>query len=415
MEKAYIFNLETGKIELHFTKEEYMAMPGEQKTLLKHYFRFHKYPASMWASKAKEPNLYRAIDAAKKLGFTVEERSGERLSFAEQVERNVERAEARADRYEGYAGNAEKRAESMQSGFNSHRGDIAFFTQPITPNAGGRAFRNYRDRLVARYNRGLDEYRKSAYFRDRASISRETASTGKYRDVAYLDRRITEQRSTINKLMKNLLKYEDILLCRENGDRSDHLSSYSDDEIRKWCDDILERVEVETDKLAYFLNCLDEAGGLQFSKENIKPGYIVLIRGGRREILKANPKTVDARCLQTKMVLNSPYAEIQEVVEAAEKPRKEDTEGHPYVVGDILVRYSTAGSHIIRAHQVVKTTARMIEIRELALKDGIPQAGEFLEKPVKKTKPFVNIHNQSWQVSDSSGWICVKYVAEAAY
>lgn len=413
MEKAYILNLETGKIELHFTKEEYMAMPEDQKTLLKRYFRFHKYPSSMWASKAKEPNLYWAVDTAKKLGFTVEERSGERLSFAEQVERKAERAEARADRYEGYADSAEKRAESMQSSFNSHRGDIAFLTQPITPNAGGRVFKNYRDRIVARYDRGMDEYRKSEYFRGRAETSRETASMEKYRDLAYLDRRITEQRSTLDKLVKHLSGYEDALACREKGDRS-YYSSHSDDEIQKWCDNLLERIEVETDKLAFYLNCLDEAGGFLFSRENIKPGYIVLIRGSKREIVKANPKTVDAKCLQTNMIINYPYAEIQEIVEAVEKARKEDAEGHPYVAGEILACYNGDGTRIIRAYQVMKTTAKMIEIRELVLKDGKPQAGEFREIPAKRVKPYVNLYNQQWQAADSNGWVFTKYIEETA-
>ena len=36
--KEYIFNLETTKIELHFEKSEYDALPVEQKALLKRNF-----------------------------------------------------------------------------------------------------------------------------------------------------------------------------------------------------------------------------------------------------------------------------------------------------------------------------------------------------------------------------------------
>lgn len=92
-ERAYIFNLETGKIELHFDKAEYMALPEESKKLLKSNFLFSG-KSSAWVSRAKEPNLYHAKQAAAKLGFTQEQRQGERLSFAEQVERQAERAEA---------------------------------------------------------------------------------------------------------------------------------------------------------------------------------------------------------------------------------------------------------------------------------------------------------------------------------
>jgi len=38
--KHYIFNLETTKIELHFEKADYSAMPEDQKTLLKGAFLF---------------------------------------------------------------------------------------------------------------------------------------------------------------------------------------------------------------------------------------------------------------------------------------------------------------------------------------------------------------------------------------
>ena len=111
-EKNYIFNLETGKIELHFDKAEYMALSAEQKKLIKSNFLFSRY-SSAWVSRCKEPNLYRARKVAEQLGFTQEKRTGERLSFAEQVERQAERAEARAERFEGYADNAERRAENL--------------------------------------------------------------------------------------------------------------------------------------------------------------------------------------------------------------------------------------------------------------------------------------------------------------
>lgn len=31
------------------------------------------------------------------------------------------------------------------------------------------------------------------------------------------------------------------------------------------------------DKQAFFENCLDEIGGIEYNKENIKPGYLVKI------------------------------------------------------------------------------------------------------------------------------------------
>ena len=73
--RNYIFNLETTKNELHFEKSEYDSLTDEQKNRLKGAFLWSKR-GNCWASRAKEPNLYRAKDVAKELGFTEEQREG---------------------------------------------------------------------------------------------------------------------------------------------------------------------------------------------------------------------------------------------------------------------------------------------------------------------------------------------------
>lgn len=86
-----ILNRETGKIELHFYKAEYLALPSEQKADLKSAFLFSK-SGSCWVSRAKEPNTWRAERVAEKLGFSGVEKTGECLSYAEQLEHKAERA-----------------------------------------------------------------------------------------------------------------------------------------------------------------------------------------------------------------------------------------------------------------------------------------------------------------------------------
>ncbi len=127
--KRYIFNLETTKIELHFDKADYDALSNDQKREIKSAFLWSNRE-KCWVSRAKEPNLWRAKRVAVQLGFTEEQREGKRLSYAEQLERQAERADARADRYEGYAANAQGRAAQLQKPINDMHGDIAFFTQP---------------------------------------------------------------------------------------------------------------------------------------------------------------------------------------------------------------------------------------------------------------------------------------------
>ena len=154
--KQYINNLETGHIELHFEKSEYMALTDAQKSELKSYFSWSKY-ATAWVSKSTKDHYY-AKQIAAKLGFAEEEKHGERLSFAEEIERKAEKAGHRAERMEEHAENAERRGDQMTAPLNSMHGDIAFFTQPNINSSAGRAFTNYRNRLYERSHKGFEEY-----------------------------------------------------------------------------------------------------------------------------------------------------------------------------------------------------------------------------------------------------------------
>jgi hypothetical protein len=294
---------------------------------------------SCWVSRAKEPNLWRAKEVAKKLGFTEEQREGERLSFGEQLERQTERAEARADRYDGYAENAAKRGEGLQKEMNSFRGDIAFFTQPNINSSGGRAFKSYREKVYDRYHRGFEEYRKSGYFKDRAQTARETASQAQYDDPAYLNRRIKECKKEIRAREKNIIKYEETLFKLENGEE---LKNYKGEiltveQVKSGLQYQLELVEKAMDKQAYLENCLDECGGIQFNKENIKVGYIVRLRDGfghMVEVIGTGTENISYLILEggaKGMTLTAAYAEIKELVKAVDKT---DRSTHPFKVGE---------------------------------------------------------------------------------
>ena len=407
-ERTYIFNLETGKIELHFDKAEYQALSEAQKKEIKSNFLFSRY-SSAWVSRAKEPNLYRAKQVASKLGFTQEQRIGERLTFAEQVERQVERAEARADRYEGYAQNADRRAEGLQKEFNSHRGDIAFFTQPIIAgHSGSQAFANRRQRIYNRYEKGFAEYRKSEYFRDRAAIAQETADMKKFKNPVYLDNRIKECKANIRKMEKNLIHYEEILFSLENHTEerpSTHFDRYTVEQVNSWIEDQLERMESEMDKQGYMENCLDEIGGNQFSQENIKPGYIVKMRRwGRCEIVTAGPVNVTFKILDGGAaggVLTDPYAAIAEIIAEKELPQVEN----PFTVGDIVCSHRPAGNSIIRAYQVIKVTKTGVKIQRIAVENNKPIPGQFIEEKATQRKvvkskwsDWTGIYDDDWQL-----------------
>lgn len=417
MTKNYIRNMETGKIELHFSKEEYKAMPEDQKKQLRSSFIFNGR-ISAWVSRCKEPNLYHTIQTAKALGFTEEERIGKRLSFAEQQERKAERAEARAERFEGYADNAEKRAEGLQEEFNKCRSDWSWITQPIMAgHAGSERFGRQRQRIMDRYNKGFEEYRKSEYFRDRAATARSTAEQKKLTDRFYLNNRIKDCEKNIKKLTGNTVFYEQLLYNIENGIKNDSFyEKYSQEQIEQFLSNTLERMEAEIDKQAYFQNALDEIGGIAFSRKNIKPGYIIKISGTDCQVIKANSQTVEIRILSggaKGMVLKHDYSEIQAIVKAEEVKPKQEAEAHPYQVGEILVARRAGGTgSIYRAYQVIARTDKTIQIQQIQIEEGKPVPGALKpeSKPERK-KPTVRSYTNQWSVYDSNDWQLYKYVA----
>ena len=261
---SYLFNLETTKIELHFEKSQYDTLTDEQKREIKSAFLWSSR-GKCWVSRAKEPNLYRAKEVAKKLGFTEEQREGERLTYAEQLERQTERAEARADRYEGYAANAEERAARLQKPLNDMFGDTAFFTQPNINSSSGRAFTRQREKMYERYHKGFEEYRKSAYFQDRAQTARESASQAQFENPRYLVRRIKECKKRCQEIEKSLVQYEETLHKLEQGEELKNTSGelIPIERIKSRIEYLLEQYEVAIDKQGYLENCLDRCGGLE--------------------------------------------------------------------------------------------------------------------------------------------------------
>lgn len=411
--KSYILNKETGKIELHFEKSEYDALTSEEKSKLSSAFLWSR-TARAWVSRAKVPNLHRPRRIANELGFTDEVSVGERLTFAEQLEKKTERAERRAERYEQYAENAEKRGAELQSGLHSMMGDIAFYTQPIIPgHSGSETFGKWRRRLYDRFDKGMEEYRKSEYFRARAETAAKTAEYAKLRNKTYLNNRIKEGTASIKKIRSNIEHYEKLLRALEDPESSESKSgTYSVEKVGLWIRDALEYLEQEIDKLGFFENCMDELGGVQFSKENIRPGYIVKIRRSEFKVLKANPKTVMARCMVTNMVLTYDYAEIQEIISAEEEKNKKETEPHPYRKDDILAGRTLGGNHIIEAYQVIAVTDKTVQMRRLTLnethkpvRDSFADGSEVIRK-----KPYISRFTEQWGILGEYGRTLEKYM-----
>lgn len=361
----YIINKETGKLELHFDKADYLDLPEESKKEIKSNFLFSR-KSGAWVSRAKFPNLWRAEQVAKNLGLENGGKVGETLSFREQMERKAERAEARAERYDNRSATAESRAENLQKPINDRHGDISFFTQPNINTSSGRAFSRQRDRMWASWERGFEEFKKSEYYAERAAIARQTAADTKPTDKGFCDRRIKDAEKTIRAQKKNLESYNKYLeriaagetIKRYNGE------TVTEEEVRGWIENAEEIIDQAISKSVYYHECLEELGGVAYSKENIKPGYIIkLKRWGRCEVLSTGKVNIKFRILEGGAaggMLQAAYAEIEEVI-SAEVPEEIE---HPFKVGEkFMVSCWNGEKYAPKEYVITKVTRDKVTLK----------------------------------------------------
>lgn len=328
----FIRNRETGKLELHFDKADYDGLTDDQKREIKGAFLWGRR-SGCWISRCKEPNLWSAEKIAKELGLADGGTTGERLSFAEQQELKAEKAERRAERIENAASRAEARGEALQKPITDMRGDVAFFTQPNINSSAGRAFTRRRERMFAAYEAGSKEFNKSAWYRERAAAARDTAAQKGLQDKGFIGRRIAECETALRKLKKNVERYEGFKQQIEQGTtgqrfNGEPLSLYTVNEL---IETTLDRMEAQLDKLGYYQDALDALGGVEFSQENIKPGYIVQVKHfGVCRVVSTGPKNITYQTGIDGVVLTAAYAEIGGIVKAEEKA----ADPHPFKVGD---------------------------------------------------------------------------------
>ena len=414
MENYYILNQETGKIELHFEKETYLALADEQREKVKRNFVWGR-KSGCWISRAKWPNTWSAENAAKEIGLTDAGKTGERLSFAEQMERKAERAERRAERYDGHAEAAEKRGEQLQAPINAMHGDIAFFTQPNINTSAGRAFKNRRDRMFAAFDKGFEEFRKSEYWQERAKAARKTAAMKGLDDPAFIERRIREREKDIRALKKSIEGAEKAMEYTRSGGTEyiwtgDSWFKPAEDreaterKIQGNIDRWLDMLEAKMDELGFYQDALEKAGGIKFSRDNIKPGYIVSIKKYPRDrwkVYSTGPKNFKAMEMSERggLLLTFQYAEIRAVLQEGGGT----TSGHPYRVYDQFRPAEHWGKYsyyypVDTVFTIIKATDKMVTIEE---RQGDKIIQKFVRRPieVKDGEWTVRLEEHYWSKS----------------
>lgn len=370
----FILNRETGKIELHFAKATYDALDKAQKDKIKSNFLWGRN-SGCWISRSKWPNTRYAARVAEEIGLYNAGETGERLSFAEQQERKAERAERRAERYEARADAAQTAGKALQKPINDMHGDIAFFTQPNINSSAGRAFTRRRDHMFAAFDRGMEEFRKSDYWRERAAVAQQTAKQEQLKNKAFVFRRIDDAQKEARKAKRGIEECETMLAS--GVDRwGESLTDERRENISAHMEHLTDVLEASLDKLGFYQGAMDALGGVEYDKDNIFPGYVVEVeRFGAVKVLSTGPRNFVGKRPQTGTALEHSYAEIVRIVSA----RRQEQEAQPFKAGDTF----TCSRWNAETHKADKLEYRIIRATDKSVTIQTGDEKPFARKPSK--------------------------------
>lgn len=305
----YIENKETGKIELYFDKSEYLELSDDVKNKIKSNFLFSRRSGA-WISRRKFPNLWLPKRIADELNLEDHGAEGETLSFEEQMKRKAERAEYRADRYEAKAERAMEEGRRLQKPIESHRGDIAFFTQPNINSSAGRAFTRQRERMFSAWEKGFESFKKSEYYESMAETARNTAAMTKTTNKSFCQRRVWEAEAGIRKQKRYMNEYKDILASLDENDENNAARIKTINESIARCEEIIESY---ISKCIYYRECIEKAGGINFTSKDIKPGDTIRVKMFG-DIVSLEVCSRGSKYIYTKGGLRVTYSEIEAVI-----------------------------------------------------------------------------------------------------
>ncbi|MBB1642784.1 DUF3560 domain-containing protein [Sphingobacterium sp. UME9] len=193
MEKSphYIINQETGKLNIYSEKEFFEALPAEQKDTVKRYCLWSG-SKTCWISKAKSENAGYLRRQLESMGFIYKETIGEKLSFVQQIQREKEKSESRAERALARAAKSDERSEQLYGQAKSMAGQIPFGQPILIGHHSEKADRNFRDKIHNKFGKAFEEMDKAEFYRKQAERAKKEALGKKFEDPFYLVIRIKE-------------------------------------------------------------------------------------------------------------------------------------------------------------------------------------------------------------------------------
>lgn len=334
---------------------------------------------------------------AKKLGLEDGGKAGERLSFKEQMEQKAERAKERAEQYEQKSEMADQKRKVLQKPIEDMHGDDAFFTQPRVNSSAGRAFTNRRNQMIAAWDRGLEEFKKSEYYAKRAETARQTAKGTRPTDKGFLDRRIKEAEKTIKAQKKNLEGYREKLEKIGQGAvfKAYNGNVVTAETVLGWIEDAELIIENAISKFIYYHECLAEVGGIEFCQENIKVGYTVeLNRWGKCKVIGTGKVNLIYQILEggaAGMTGEAAYAEINRIISD-----RVQIDPHPFRVGEVYtVRAWNGEAYANKEYRITKITEEKV-----TLKSGIERA---ITRRPRKFRDSSSPNGYSWALGIVDG------------
>jgi len=270
---TYHFQNETGKVHLCFDYADYQALSPEIKSKIKSAFLWAR-SAGAWVSRTKFPNNWRAEGIAKELNLEYKGERGEKLTFAEQKEREQVKAGARVERFEA---RAEKKENESQSQYERSHNLVSVIPmgQPIL--IGHHSERGHRNLLKKADNamrKSCEADEKAKYYKGRAEASKRTVEGAKFKSVDYLLNRISECKADLRAIEKSLAG-------KDMRDKATGELFVNGCEISEERHIFLEgRKSEQLEKLDFFFTKLQEAGGGQMTAERMKQGKPAYVNCG---------------------------------------------------------------------------------------------------------------------------------------
>lgn len=302
----FVRNIEDEKLEIHFSKAEYQAMPEEKKNYIKRSCLFSG-ARSCWRSRGKLISCGMLIQWLVNNQFEDQGSIGEKLSFAEKVEREQEKAANRIEKYENRAEAAEAEASSL---FDHARklGDVIPMGQPILVGHHSESrHRNHIKKMDNAMRKGCEATDKAEYYNRKLEAAEHTAEGKKYKNAGYLVNRIKECKARINQ-------------CERGLQGKSYSYSQPSEITEKQREYWNEQMADAKDKLDFMMHCLNQIKQEKtvWDRESLAGKTKVMIKGRWRDLVKCNPTTVavsnlsfHAPVFQKKYALKYNYGEIQ--------------------------------------------------------------------------------------------------------